>query len=81
MNRNITISMDNEVLAKARVLAAQQGLSVSALLRQEIMRLSEEDGAFTTAREEARQRLHRETRLGGGPRPTREEINDREALR
>jgi hypothetical protein len=34
--RNITFALDQETLQEARVLAAERGLSVSALLRKEL---------------------------------------------
>ncbi len=77
MARNITITMDEEVLKKARVFAARRGLSVSALLRSEILRLVDDDDAYQRAKEAAQRRLKRGLALGGGPYPTREELYDR----
>ncbi len=77
MARNITITMDEEVLKKARVFAARRGLSVSALLRSEILRLVDDDDAYQRAKEAAQRRLKRGSSLGGGPYPTREELYDR----
>jgi plasmid stability protein len=78
MTRNITISMDEEVLKKARVCAARRGLSVSALLRSEILRLVHDDDAYQRAREAAVKRLKKGLSLGGGPYPTREELYQRD---
>jgi plasmid stability protein len=81
MGRNITLQLDEELLRRARVLAARRGRSVTALLRDELTRLVEEDAAFTAAREAAERRLRRGARLGGGPLPARQELHDRAALR
>jgi hypothetical protein len=78
MNRNITLALDERTLAQARILAARQGLSVSALLRQEIQRLAEESEAYDRAREAALRRLARGVSLGGGPYPDREEVHRRD---
>jgi hypothetical protein len=81
MARNITLALDDEILQEARVLAAQQGLSVSAFLRQELSRLVENQRGFVKAREVALRRLAHGTSLGGGPLPSREELHDRAKLR
>ena len=77
MSRNLTISLDEEVIRKAKFLAAERGQSVSALIRSEILRLVDEDEAYRTAREAARRRLRSGADLGGGPLPRREELYDR----
>lgn len=81
MSRNITLALDEETLRKARLLAARRNLSVSALLREEIHRLVARGDAYEAAHEEARRRLERGSRLGGGPLPRREELHDRPGLR
>jgi hypothetical protein len=77
MTRNITIVLDEVVIKKAKVLAARRGVSVSALLRQEIARLVEDEDAYQKAKEAALQRLGLGTPLGGGPYPSREELHER----
>lgn len=77
MSRNITITVDDVVLQKARILAARRGLSVSALLRTEIVRLVEDEDAYQRAKDAALDRLEKGLSLGGGPYPGREELHDR----
>jgi hypothetical protein len=62
--RNITLSLDEEILREARVLAAQKGVSVSAFLRQELSRLVEDQRGYAKAREAALRRLGRGQSLG-----------------
>ena len=81
MGRNITLSLDDEILREARILAAQQGLSVSAFLRRELSRLVEDQRGYRRAREAALKRLGHGTSLGGGTLPSREELYDRAKLR
>ena len=81
MTRNITLTLDVATLQEARVLAAQQGLSVSAFLRKELSRLVEEQRGYGRARESALRRLGRGQSLGGGPVPSRDELHDRAKLR
>lgn len=79
--RNITLALDEETLRKARVLAAELGLSVSAFLRQQLAQLVERQRRYHIAREAALRRLRRGQSLGGGKRPSREELHDRAKLR
>ena len=39
MHRNITLTLDDDLIHKARVLAARRNRSISALLREELSRL------------------------------------------
>ena len=79
--RNITLTLDEETLREARVLAAQRGLSVSAFLRRELAALVERQRGYDKARESATRRLRRGQSLGGGKPATREELHDRAKLR
>lgn len=72
--RNITLTVDEEILVEARVLAAQEGLSVSALLRRELVNLVERRRGYSKARDAAVQRLKRGHSLGGGELGKREEL-------
>lgn len=81
MTRNITLALDEEILREARVLAAQQGISVSAFLRRELSRLVEEQRGYAKARETALRRLARGQSLGGKALPPRDDLHDRDKLR
>ncbi len=81
MQRKITLTLDEDLLRKARALAARRNCSVSALLSEELSRLVGEDEAYETAKRAALQRLERGTSLGGGPLPSRAELHDRAGLR
>ncbi len=81
MGRNITLTLDEDVIREAKVIAAKRGSSVSALLRAELERLVREDRAYDAARQAALRRLQKGSHLGGGPLPSREELHDREDLR
>jgi len=77
MIRNLTIALDEEVVHRVRTVAARRGLSLSALVRQELARLAQEDAAYDMARDSARRRLLSPSRLGGGELPTREDLHER----
>mgnify|MGYP001558480874 CR=1 FL=1 len=79
--RNITLTLDEETLREARVLAAERGLSVSAFLRLELAGLVERQRGYERAKASALRRLQRGHSLGGGRLPTRDELHDRAKLR
>ena len=80
-SRNITLTLDEETVREARVLAAQRGLSVSAFLRVELAGLVERQRGYGKARDSAVNRLRRGHALGGGKLASREELHDRAKLR
>jgi predicted transcriptional regulator len=81
MRRNITLAVDDEIVRKARIVAARRNRSVSALVRDELARLVSEDEAYEAAKQAALTRLRRGTHLGGGTLPAREELHHRAGLR
>lgn len=77
VRRNLTVRLDEEVVKKARVLAAQRSTSISGLVSAEIERLVGERDAYVAARSRARDRLRRGAELGGPPYPSRDTLYDR----
>ncbi|MGE0229847.1 MAG: hypothetical protein AB7I38_07710 [Dehalococcoidia bacterium] len=75
--KNITVSVPDEVYRVARIRAAEQGRSVSALVAEFLEGLSGQDAEF--ARLEALQRRVQAevTRFRGGDRVGRDELHDR----
>jgi hypothetical protein len=74
--RNLTVQLDDEVIRRAKVVAAERGTSVSALVTHELERLV---GAFERY-EDARRRAERsleQSRPRGGRRWTRDELHER----
>lgn len=78
--KNITVSVPDDVYRRARISAAQQGRSVSALVTDYLRTLSDEDAKF--ARLEALQRRTQEgiVEFSAADRLSRDEVHDR-ALR
>ena len=81
MAQNITLSLDEEALRRARVTAARRGLSLSALLREQLTRLGDEDEHYEVAHKAAVDWMERRASLGVGDRPSRDALHDRDALR
>jgi plasmid stability protein len=77
--KNVTVTLDEETARWARIEAARKDTSVSSLLRD---LLREHMGGRESYAGAMERYLSREPRkLGGGPRPTREELHDRAGLR
>jgi hypothetical protein len=57
VKRNVTVQLDEEVIAKVKVLAAQRGTSISGLVAAEINRLSAQNERYERAKREALARL------------------------
>jgi hypothetical protein len=77
MRQNITLRLDKELIRKAKVLAAQQGTSVSGLLTQFLEKVLKEEEAYEVARRCALTILDRGFHLGGKIPCTREEWHER----
>jgi plasmid stability protein len=75
--KNITVSVDNETYRRARIKAAEQDTSVSALVREFLKELAAEESAF-----EQLARLEHELRASitsfrGGDRVDRDALHER----
>lgn len=81
MKQNITLSLDNQLLKKARAFAAQRGTSVSAMLADELRRLVADEAAYEQAKVKALAHLSSPFRLGGAKAANREALHDRQGLR
>ena len=57
VKRNVTVQLDEAVIAKIKVLAAQRGTSISGLVTAEINRLSAQHERYERAKNEALARL------------------------
>jgi plasmid stability protein len=79
--KNVTISLPDDVYRQARITAAEKDTSVSALVRDFLMTLENEESDL-----EQRKRLQKEVlatvrRFRAGGRLTRNQVHDRNALR
>ena len=79
--KNITVSLPDDVYRRARVRAAKQDASVSALVREFLTKLGGEETDF-----ERRKRLQSDVlatirNFHAGDRLTRRQVHDRRAIR
>lgn len=77
---NLTLQLDDDVIRRARIVAAKRGTSVSALTAQTLMGIVEEDERYEDARTRAESILS-SVRPRGGRRWDRDDLHDRAALR
>lgn len=76
MKRNLTVQLDEDVIRRAKVLAAKRGTSVSALVAQELDRLVAEDERYEAAWRQARRAMG-DAAPRGGRRWGRDELHER----
>lgn len=77
MRQNITLRLDKELIRKAKVLAAQQGTSVSALLTHYLTKILEDEEAYEAAQRHALSLLDQGFYLGGKIPSARDEWHER----
>jgi uncharacterized protein DUF6364 len=65
-NQNLTLKLPAEVVRKAKIVAAERGTSISALVTRKIEELVGEDAAYGAARRRATEWLTHGWHLGGG---------------
>ncbi len=77
MKANITLKLDADVLREARILAAEEGLSVSALLAAKLDEIVRERKGYDGARKRAVARLRKGLDLGWTRPRSRDELHER----
>jgi len=78
--KNVTVTLDDETARWARVEAARQDISVSALLREVLERAKAAHESYPEAMHRYRSRAAVPLKKRGGY-PPREELHDRSGLR
>ena len=77
MKTNVTLKLDADLLREARVVAAEEGRSVSGLLTDQLEALVRERKAFERARKRALARLRHGLDLQWTPPRSRDELHER----
>lgn len=77
--QNVTISVPSAVVRQARVIAAERGTSISALLSGMLEELVEAERGYGEAERRSLERLRKGFDLGTGGRPaaSRDELHER----
>jgi hypothetical protein len=77
LKQNVTLSLDQELIRKVKILAARRGSSISGVLAQGIIRLIGEDEAYDRAERYATAALDQGFHLGGVIAGSRDEWHER----
>lgn len=75
--QNLTISLDREVIRKAKIVAARRSTSISGLLARQIEILIGEEEAYERAERQAMTLLDQGFHLGGARPASRDELHER----
>ena len=77
MKANITLKLDSALLREAKILAAESGTSVSALLAARLEQIVRERKTYDRARRRALARLREGMDLSWTPPSSRDELHER----
>lgn len=77
MKTNVTLKLDSDLLREVRILAAEQGSSISGLLAAKLQEIVGERRGFAQARRRALARLRKAEDLGWQRPSSRDELHDR----
>ena len=77
MKTNITLKLDTDVLREARILAAEEGVSISGLLATTLEEIVRQRKGYDRSRRRAIARLRKGFDLGWTPPRSRDEIHGR----
>ncbi len=77
MKANITLRLDTELIREAKILAAQQGTSVSRMMAEQLEDLIRREKDYVAAQRRALARLEKGIDLCWSPPGTRDELHER----
>lgn len=77
MKANVTLKLDSDLLREIRILAAEEGTSISALVTGQLAELVRRRRGYDRARRRALDRLRRGLALGWKPPKSRDSIHER----
>ena len=77
MKTNITLKLDSELIREIKVMAAEQGTSISALLAERLEQILQERKGYAQARRRALARLHSGVEVHFSKPRSRDELYER----
>lgn len=77
MKSNITLKLETRLIREARILAAEEGTSISALLATRLEQIVNERKTYDRARKRALARLREGLDLNWTPPRSRDELHER----
>ena len=81
MKQNITLSIDKDLIHKAKIIAAQRRTSISGMLSYELEKMIHQYEHYQRAKRNALEHLKKGYHLGGRGIENREELHERKNLR
>jgi hypothetical protein len=77
MKANITLKLDTDILREVRILAAEEGVSISGLLATTLEEIVRQRKGYDRSRRRAVARLRKGFDLGWTPPRSRDELHER----
>ena len=77
MKSNITLKLENELLRKARILAAEEDTSISAIVARQLEKAMRERDGYQQAKRQALAAIRKGLDLGFTPPHSRNELHER----
>ena len=77
MKQNITLSLDKDLIKKAKILAAQRQTSISRMLSEELQKIIADSKEYDWAKRRALNHLTKGFHLGGKITVSREDLHER----
>jgi hypothetical protein len=77
MKTNITLKLDSSLLRQAKILAVEQGTSLSAMVAAKLEQAVREKKGYEEARRRAINRMRNARNLGWTPPKSRDELYER----
>ena len=81
MKQNITLSIEKNLIKKAKILSAKRQTSISQILSQEMERIVQDSEQYERAKQRATALLRRGFHMGDNTPISREELHERKGLR
>ncbi len=77
MKQNLTITLERELVVKARVISAKRRTSVSRMVSDELRRIIERDEQYHSAKQKALANLRKGFHMGGRITASRDDLHER----
>ncbi len=77
MKQNITLSINKDLIKKAKILAAQKQTSISGMLSQELQKILDDSEKYELLKRKALININQGFHLGGKIAVARQELHER----
>ncbi len=77
MKTNVTLKLDSEILRQVRIIAAEEGSSISGLLASKLEEIVKQRSSYERAKKSALARLRKGFKLGWVRPASRDELHER----